>query len=151
MNGPADIFPLEKEGLRIRRMEPEDLEPMTRLLGDPAVMRYMEPPFDRARTRAFLQETGFGPNPLIYGAERNGAFLGYVICHSWGRDAVELGWVLLPEYWGQGLAGWLTDMLLDGLRDRYAGVGYLHEKRSAVVGAGKAKKIVLDCRQGLVG
>ena len=120
MNGPADIFPLEKEGLRIRRMEPGDLEPMARLLGDPSVMRYMEPPFDRARTHAFLQKAGFGPNPLIYGAERNGAFLGYVICHSWGRDAVELGWVLLPEYWGQGLAGWLTDMLLDGLRDRYA-------------------------------
>lgn len=46
--------------------------------------------------------------------------MGYVICHSWGRDAVELGWVLLPEYWGQGLAGRLTDMLLDGLRGRYA-------------------------------
>lgn len=118
MSGPADIFPLEKEGLRIRRMEPKDLEPMTRLPGDPAVMRYIEPPFDRTRTHAFLQEVGLGSKPLIYGAERNGTFLGYVICHPWDRDAVEPRWVLLPEYWGQGLAGRLTDVLLNGLRGR---------------------------------
>lgn len=45
----------ETEALHIRRLTAEDLEPLHRLLSDPAVMRYLEPPFTRAQTEAFLQ------------------------------------------------------------------------------------------------
>ena len=48
----------ETEALHIRRLTAEDLEPLHRLLSDPAVMRYLEPPFTRAQTEAFLQKAG---------------------------------------------------------------------------------------------
>lgn len=38
----------ETEALHIRRLTAEDLEPLHRLLSNPAVMRYLEPPFTRA-------------------------------------------------------------------------------------------------------
>lgn len=45
-------------GLRVRRMTEADLEPLHRLLSDPEVMRYLEPPFSREQTRAFLDRRG---------------------------------------------------------------------------------------------
>ncbi|MEI3102967.1 MAG: GNAT family N-acetyltransferase [Oscillospiraceae bacterium] len=45
-------------GLRVRRMTEADLEPLHRLLSDPEVMRYLEPPFSREQTRAFLEPGG---------------------------------------------------------------------------------------------
>ena len=59
----------ETEALHIRRLTAEDLEPLHRLLSDPAVMRYLEPPFTRAQTEAFLQRAGMGREPLIWAVE----------------------------------------------------------------------------------
>ena len=59
----------ETEALHIRRLTAEDLEPLHRLLSDPAVMRYLEPPFTRAQTEAFLQKAGMGREPLIRAVE----------------------------------------------------------------------------------
>ena len=39
-------------GLRVRRMTEGDLESLHRLLSDPEVMRYLEPPFRSAATSA---------------------------------------------------------------------------------------------------
>ena len=36
--------------ITIRKMRPGDSDALYRLLSDPAVMRYLEPPFDRAQT-----------------------------------------------------------------------------------------------------
>ena len=47
-------------GLRVRRMTEADLEPLHRLLSDPEVMRYLEPPFSREQTRAFLDGADAG-------------------------------------------------------------------------------------------
>ena len=35
--------------ITIRRMRPDDADALYRLLSDPAVMRYLEPPYDRAQ------------------------------------------------------------------------------------------------------
>ena len=35
--------------ITIRKIQPGDADALYRLLSDPAVMRYLEPPFDRAR------------------------------------------------------------------------------------------------------
>lgn len=35
--------------ITIRRMRPDDVDALYRLLSDPAVMRYLEPPYDRAQ------------------------------------------------------------------------------------------------------
>ena len=55
----------ETEALHIRRLTAEDLEPLHRLLSDPAVMRYLEPPF----TRAQKQTRNWSPAMCSSGAQ----------------------------------------------------------------------------------
>ena len=105
--------------LHIRRMRESDADALFRLLSDPEVMRYLEPPFDRTQAEAFLRDAGLAEPPRIYAAEDGGRFLGYVIFHPYGPDSLEIGWVLLPECWGRGYASALTDLLLR--RARQAG------------------------------
>ena len=102
--------------ITIRNMRPSDAGALYRLLSDPAVMRYLEPPFDRAQTEAFLHRAGLAEPPLVYAVEENGIFLGYVIYHGYDAESVEIGWVLLPKYWGHGYASALTDQLIDQAR-----------------------------------
>lgn len=70
-------------GLRVRRMTEGDLESLHRLLSDPEVMRYLEPPFSREQTRAFLDWAGLTPEPLILAVDDDGGFAGYVIWHPY--------------------------------------------------------------------
>ncbi len=89
-------------GLRARRMTEADLEPLHRLLSDPEVMRYLEPPFSREQTRAFLERAGLTPEPLILAVD-DGGFAGYVIWHPYDDVSMELGWVLAPQPLGPGI------------------------------------------------
>ena len=108
--------------ITIRKMRPGDADALYRLLSDPAVMRYLEPPFDRAQTEDFLRRAGLAEPPLVYAAEENGDFIGYVIYHAYDEQSVEIGWVLLPEYWGRGYASALTDRLIDRARQEQKSV-----------------------------
>lgn len=98
--------------LVIRRMSQQDLEPLHMLLSDPEVMKYLEPPFTREQTVAFLK-AGLSDNPPVFTAEADGTFIGYVIYHPYEEDTMELGWVLLPEYWGKGYASALTRQMME--------------------------------------
>ena len=111
-----------KMDITIRNMQPGDAEALYKLLSDPEVMRYLEPPFDREQTEAFLHQAGLTKPPLVYAAEKNGIFIGYVIYHAYDRGSVEIGWVLLPEYWGRGYASALTDRLIDRARQEQKSV-----------------------------
>lgn len=108
--------------ITIRRMQPGDADALYRLLSDPAVMRYLEPPFDRTQAEAFLRRAGLAEPPLVYAAEESGSFIGYVIYHAYDEQSVEIGWVLLPEYWGHGYASALTDRLIDRARQEQKSV-----------------------------
>lgn len=108
--------------ITIRNMQPGDADALYKLLSDPEVMRYLEPPFDREQTEAFLHQAGLTKPPLVYAAEKNGIFIGYVIYHAYDRGSVEIGWVLLPEYWGRGYASVLTDRLIDRARQEQKSV-----------------------------
>ena len=108
--------------ITIRKIQPGDADALYRLLSDPAVMRYLEPPFDRAQTEDFLRRAGLAEPPLIYAAEENGAFIGHVIYHAYDEQSVEIGWVLLPDYWGRGYASALTDRLIDRARQEQKSV-----------------------------
>ena len=108
--------------ITIRKIQLGDADALYRLLSDPEVMRYLEPPFDRAQAEAFLHHAGLAEPPLVYAAEENGAFIGYVIYHAYDKESVEIGWVLLPEYWGRGYASALTDRLIDRARQEQKSV-----------------------------
>ena len=96
--------------ITIRRMQGGDADELYRLLSDPVVMRYLELPYDRARTEVFLRRAGLAAQPLVYAVEEGGSFIGYVIYHAYDGNSMEIGWVLLPEYWGRGYASALTDV-----------------------------------------
>ena len=98
--------------LHIRRMTNQDLEPLYMLLSDPKVMRFLEPPYTREQVSAFLRK-GLSEKPPVYTVETNGNFVGYVIYHPYEKDSIEIGWVLLPEYWGKGYASKLTKQMID--------------------------------------
>lgn len=102
--------------ITIRNMQPTDAGALYRLLSAPEVMRYLEPPFDREQTEAFLHHAGLMEPPMVYVAEGNGDFIGYVIYHAYDEESVEIGWVLLPEYWGNGYASALTDLMINRAR-----------------------------------
>ena len=98
--------------LKIRRMQSGDADELYQLLSDPVVMRYLEPPYDRAQTEEFLRYAGLAAQPLVYAVEEDKSFIGYVIYHPYDEGSMEIGWVLFPEYWGRGCASALTDRLI---------------------------------------
>lgn len=98
----------------IRRIQEKDLPDLCELLADERVMRYLEPPFSQDQTAQFLNEAGLSDHPpLIYAAEANGSFIGYVIFHDFDPDSLEIGWVLDPSVWGKGYACALTELMLE--------------------------------------
>ena len=98
--------------MMIRRMKKTDLMPLYRLLSDEKVMEHIEPVFDLEKTTAFLENAGFGGEPLIWAVEDDKAFIGYVIYHDYDETSREIGWVLCPEHWGKGIATKLTQELM---------------------------------------
>ncbi len=98
-------------------MEERDLDPLYKLLSDEETMKYIEPPYSREQTEEFLKDCGLAEDPLIYTAENEkGDFIGYVIYHDYEEDSMELGWLILREFWGRGYATRLTEMMIEMAR-----------------------------------
>ena len=108
--------------ITLRRMQSSDADALYRLLSDSVVMRYLEPPYDRAQEEAFLRRAGLAEPPLVYAVQEDEHFIGYVIYHDYDEYSVEIGWVLSPEYWGRGYASELTDRLISWARKARKGI-----------------------------
>jgi RimJ/RimL family protein N-acetyltransferase len=105
---------IETERLLLRDWRADDAEPFAALNADPEVTRFLRGPMTRAdsdellaRIRAHWSEHGFG----LYAMEvkRSGAFAGFVglAIPSFLPEvlpAVEVGWRLAREHWGNGYA-----------------------------------------------
>ena len=101
------------DGCRVRNMTLKDLDDLTALLSDPEVMRFIEPPFDRARTEAFLRRYALGAAPSVYAlADADDRLIGQVIFHPWDEALWEIGWILAKRCWGRGLAQRVTEALI---------------------------------------
>ena len=95
----------------IRLMTKDDLDPLYHLLSDSRVMRFLEQPYTKERPEEFLRKAGLSDPPLIYSVDLDGQFIGYVICHDYDKDSIEIGWVLHPDHWRKGYATYLTELL----------------------------------------
>ena len=105
---------IETERLLLRDWQPSDAAPFAALNADPEVTRYLRGPMSRyasdelvARIRAHWHAHAFG----LYAVEikSSGVFAGFVglAVPSFLPDvlpAVEVGWRLAREHWGQGYA-----------------------------------------------
>ena len=117
--GRTEIPALVVGSCRIRRFRPEDAEDLWAILGDGAVMRYLEPPFSREKTVKFLQGNGLDTPCRIYAlADETDRVIGQVIFHPWDAAAWEIGWILRRDHWGRGLATAVTEALIEECRRR---------------------------------
>ncbi len=105
---------IETERLRLRDWIDADAEPFAAINCDPRVMEFFTRPLDRAELDAFLARNQAGIAADGYGlyaveVKRGGAFIGYVglarpTFEAHFTPAVEIGWRLARESWGQGYA-----------------------------------------------
>ena len=90
------------ERLRLRRARMEDLEDIHAVLSHPAVMRYWSTPehetLEQSRDWLTALVEG-GPDSDEYVVEREGRVIGKA--GAWKLP--ELGYMLHPDHWGQGL------------------------------------------------
>ena len=96
--------------LLLRAWRDEDLEPFAALNADPGVMAQFPAPLLRAesdalagRIRTHFTDHGYG----LWAVDVEGVFAGFTGL-SWsevtGTRALEVGWRLAQDFWGQGLA-----------------------------------------------
>ena len=105
------------QNYHIRNFRPEDARDLQKVLGDPAVMRYIEPPFTLAQTAAFLQANGLDTPRRIYAlADEDDRVMGQVIFHPYEGDAWEIGWIIRRNCWGRGIATAVTKALIEHCR-----------------------------------
>src|SRR5437899_12243173 len=103
---------VETERVLLRDLEPDDLEALFEVLGDPVAMRYYPAPFDRDRVATWIdwvrrsyRENGFG---LWAGIRRSdGRFLGDcgpMLQDVEDRVLPEVGYHIVPAEQGHGYA-----------------------------------------------
>lgn len=112
---------LQTPRLLLRRMSVHDLDDLTRMHLDPRVMATLGGVRSPEETRAWLlrhvehwRQYGFG---LWLASDlETGQFVGRGGLHHVevdGRDEIEVGYSLLPEFWGRGLA---TELARESIR-----------------------------------
>jgi RimJ/RimL family protein N-acetyltransferase len=107
----------DMDRMKIRKITGSDMQDLYEVLSDPAVMKYIEPPFSMEQTKQFLKDYGLCEPPKIYAAETDdGKFVGYVIFHEYDPDSMEIGWLIKKKYWHKGYATELTKMLIEKTR-----------------------------------
>src|SRR6266513_5824721 len=103
---------IETKRLLLRQMEPEDLDVFAELLGSPQVMRYYPRPKTRPEAEAWIEANrrryerdGYGLWTLLPKAD--GSFAGdcgLTLQRVEGAEELEVGYHLLPGFWGRGFA-----------------------------------------------
>ncbi|MBQ2705172.1 MAG: GNAT family N-acetyltransferase [Agathobacter sp.] len=113
---------LTTERCLIRNMKIEDADDLYQVLSDESVMQYIEPVFDKQRTKDFIHEAGLCEMPLVYAIvwKITGRVIGHVIFHFYEKNDYELGWILNKDYWGMGIADEVTKELINYAR--YLGI-----------------------------
>ena len=104
---------LKTNRLSIRPFTMEDTDALFPILSDPTVMRFIEPPYTRSQTAAFITDQLRAEVPQAYAlTDHDGTLLGQLTWHPYDSEAYELGWILAREHWGKGYATEITQALL---------------------------------------
>lgn len=105
---------LETERTILREFTLDDLDDLHEILGDKAVMEYMEPPYCKEKTLEFLKD---------FCIERKGAvacvhkdknkMIGYILFNESEPEVYEMGWLFDKKYWRAGYAYEACSALVD--------------------------------------
>ena len=106
------------EVFSIRRFRQEDAAGLYAILSDPAVMRWVEPPYTMEQTVRFLQGKALVSEPAVYAlTDSRDRIVGQVIFHPYDADGWELGWIIARSHWGRGVATAVTKALIRRCRE----------------------------------
>jgi RimJ/RimL family protein N-acetyltransferase len=95
-----------------------DLALLRRLVGDPAMMEHLGGPEDEAKIatrQARYAQRGSKQFKVVTGGEDAG-WVGYWDRDHHGDEVYEIGWAVLPELQGRGVAGAATALALERAR-----------------------------------
>lgn len=107
------MSPIETSRLRLRRYTAGEEKLVYRLMSDPRVMRFYPEPYDVERSRRvfdWILDSYERHGYCFLAVERKSddRYIGHVGLLHWddvdAREDVEVAYLLLPEYWGQGYA-----------------------------------------------
>ncbi len=97
----------------MRQYREDDIDLMHRLMSDPSVMRFYQELLDREQSKRALSNAlaayeKRGYSVLAVERKSDGRYIGHVGLLHWddvdAREDVEVAYMLLPEFWGQGYA-----------------------------------------------
>ena len=99
----------------VRSFTMGDATDLYKTLSDEKVMEYIEPAYDMGQVNEFIKVAGLGEPPLVFALvwKEIGEVIGQVIFHPYEEDSYEIGWIIRREYWGKGIAGEITDSLVE--------------------------------------
>ena len=114
---------MSEDDVRLEPWQESDLNLVRRLLGDPAMMTHLGGPETEAKIAERLKRYVADPRQHRIVEVATGTSVGWVGYwdHSWREhDIYEIGWSVLPEWQGRGIAGRATALAL--ARARATGV-----------------------------
>jgi RimJ/RimL family protein N-acetyltransferase len=110
--------PFETERLLVRQFDPSDALDFFNFNSNPAVVKYIRPIKSREASDAFLKENfnlyvpGFPFGRMCVVDKITGVFVGsFSILYLNGEANYHIGYALMPEFWGMGLA---TELVIEG-------------------------------------
>lgn len=135
---------LQTARMRIRPVRPDDAEPMLMLFQEPETMRYVGGPITtldevQKRLDVYLNyaEKKPGLGTFIVESNESGKMMGICVArqaeYDVNSDLFEVGYILAPEYWGQGFVSELLPRLCEYLIERSGAsqlVAYTHPENT---------------------
>lgn len=96
---------IETDRLIIRDFEMNDAEDLQEILGDEETMKYCEPVYDIAKTKAFLKNFCIDRKGAVAAVLREtNKLIGYILFIETESGVYEIGWFFNRKYWGKGYA-----------------------------------------------
>lgn len=116
-----DLLILETDRLRLRRLQPTDVDALVELWRDPEVTRFMGGPRNADELRTGFTEDSVNPFAYVYDLwpvieKASGAVVGHCGLPDKeveGREEIELVYVLAKRVWGKGFATEIACALRD--------------------------------------
>ena len=130
---PPELQPLVSSRLLLRRLEESDLDALCAFMGDIEVMYAWEYAFAREDVLAWIQRMRGYPNPehghraLCLKGQENTIIgqAGILPKTIFGKESLEIGYILDKRYWHRGYATEACALLLDHAFD-HLGAGEVH-------------------------